>query len=345
MKFLHTADLQIGARFTQFGAKAGLLRAARLTTLGRILEIARENAVDAVLIAGDMFESNQIANSVVEEAFAVLAARPEIPVVILPGNHDPLVGPGCVWMRQPFANAPAHVTVCVSRDPVPIADAVILPVPITQKISAKDPSLPLVEMAAQVAPDGIKIGMTHGALAIEGKHQPNDQPIALDAATRAGLDYLALGHWHKPQAYDDGRLAMSGTPEPDDFSRNAGSVSLVEIAAPGQKPVVARLDSATLSWRSVTVDLLDRQPTFETLAAALAGNETSWARFPRNSATCSRRRWPGPLRTTPLRWSTTERRPRCPPPCGSRIFRNILCWRRSLSTSNAPGCSKPDPVR
>lgn len=274
MKFIHTADLQIGARFTQFGEKADILRAARLSTLKRILEIAREKGVDGILIAGDMFESNQIAPALVNETFAAFTTCPEIPVVILPGNHDPLDGPGCIWMRKPFVNPPAHVTVCVSRDPVPIADAIVLPVPITQKVSTKDPSLPLVEMAATVARDKIKIGMTHGALAIEGKHQPSDQPIALNAATRAGLDYLAVGHWHKPQVYDDGRLAMSGTPEPDDFDQNAGSVSLVEISAPGQPPTITRINSATFSWRSVTVDLLHRQPTPETINEAITGNDT-----------------------------------------------------------------------
>ncbi len=274
MKFIHTADLQIGARFTQFGEKAEILRAARLSALKRILEIAGENDVDAVLIAGDMFENNQIANNIVNEAFAILADCPDVPVVILPGNHDPFNGPGCIWMRKPFASPPPHVTVCASRDPLTVSDAVVLPVPITQKISSKDPSLPLVEMAADIAPNKIKIGMTHGALAIEGKHQPSDQPVALDAATRAGLDYLAVGHWHKPQAYDDSRLAMSGTPEPDDFDQDAGSVSLVEISAPGTRPAIKRINSATLSWRSVTVDLLNRAPAKELFAEAISGKDT-----------------------------------------------------------------------
>jgi DNA repair exonuclease SbcCD nuclease subunit len=275
MKFIHTADLQIGARFTQFGEKADTLRAARISTLKRILEIAKENDADGLLIAGDMFESNQIATALVSEAFDALAACPEIPVVILPGNHDPLDGPGCIWMRKPFASPPAHITVCVSRDPLALADAMVLPVPITQKVSAKDPSLPLVDIAAAIAADKIKIGMTHGALAIEGKHQPNDQPIALNAATRAGLDYLAVGHWHKPQVYDDGRLAMPGTPEPDDFDQDSGSVSLVEISAPGERPTITHIDSATFSWRSVTVDLLQREPTPDIVNEAISGSDAS----------------------------------------------------------------------
>jgi len=274
MKFLHTADLQIGARFVRFGEKAEVLREARLTTLKRILDLGQENAVDAILIAGDLFESNQIADTLVENVFGILADCPEIPIVILPGNHDPLDGPGCIWQRTPFSSPPSHVTVCTTRDEVEVAGAIVLPVPITQKVSTKDPSLPLVESAASAPKGKIRIGMTHGALAIEGKHQPNDQPIALTAATRAGLDYLALGHWHKPQAYDGGRLAMPGTPEPDDFEQDSGSVSLIEIPAPGRQPTITPIDCATFAWRSVTLDLLNREPTPDVVTASMAGGDS-----------------------------------------------------------------------
>ena len=273
MKFLHTADLQIGARFTRFGEKAEILRQARLTTLKRILEIAREKEVDAILIAGDLFESNQIANAIVEEAFSVLTAHPDVPIVILPGNHDPLDGPGCIWLRKPFADAPSHVIVCTSRDLIEIARAVILPIPITQKVSTRDPSLPLVDASGNVAEGKIKIGITHGALAIEGKHQPNDHPIALNAATRAELDYLAIGHWHKPQAYDEDRLTMAGTPEPDDFDQDSGSVTLVEIPESGERPTITPIESATFAWRSATLDLLNREPSSDFVPSRLAGVE------------------------------------------------------------------------
>jgi len=274
MRILHTADLQIGARFLRFGPKAGVLREARLETLGRILDLGREKSVDAILIAGDLFESNQIADPLVEKVFGVLAEHPGIPIIILPGNHDPLDGPGCIWLREPFSDPPPQVTVCTTRENIEVAGAVILPVPITQKVSTRDPSLPLVENVAALAEGRIRIGMTHGALAIEGKHQPNDQPVALNAATRAGLDYLALGHWHRPQSYDDGRLAMPGTPEPDDFGQDSGTVSLVEIPGPGRTPDITPIDCATFAWKSVTLDLLNRDPTPDWITAALNSLDT-----------------------------------------------------------------------
>lgn len=57
VRFLHTADLQIGKGFGQFPPDVGgELRAARLKSLKRIASLARERSVDAVLIAGDCFD-------------------------------------------------------------------------------------------------------------------------------------------------------------------------------------------------------------------------------------------------------------------------------------------------
>ena len=63
----------------------------------------------------------------------------------------------------------------------------------------------------------------------------------------------------------------NGTPEPDDFDQDSGSVSLVEISAPGRQPAITRMNSATFSWRSAPVDLLHRQPTPGVVNEAISG--------------------------------------------------------------------------
>ena len=271
MRFIHTADLQIGARFSQFGEKADALRAARVTVLSRILDLAESESADAVLIAGDMFEDNQVADRLVRDVISVLNAHTSVPVVILPGNHDPVSGPGCLWMRPPFDNPPDHVTVCTSTSPVEMGDAVILPSPITQKRSTRDPAYPLVALARAVAPGKIKIGMTHGSFAIESKHQPDDHPIALNAATRAGLDYLAVGHWHSLMEMDAGRLVMPGTPEPDQFGQAAAGVVIVDVDGPGASPAVKQIPCATFAWHECSVDVAADGDVEDLVASALAG--------------------------------------------------------------------------
>jgi DNA repair exonuclease SbcCD nuclease subunit len=270
MRFIHTADLQIGARFAQFGEEAGVLRQARVQALDRVLAIAEAEAADAVLIAGDLFEDNQVADSLVREVIDVLNAHSNVPVVILPGNHDPVSGPGCIWMRSPFDAPPDHVTVCTSTAPVEIGDAVILPSPITQKRSTRDPALPLVDLAGSVAAGKIKIGLTHGSLAIESKHQPDDHPMALNAATRAGLDYLAVGHWHSFMAMDEGRLVMPGTPEPDQFGQAAAGVVMVDVDGPGASPTVKPMPSATFGWHECPVNVAADGDVETLVASAIA---------------------------------------------------------------------------
>lgn len=273
LRFIHTADWQLGARFAQFGAQGTRLREARITTLRHTLALAAKHEADAFLIAGDLFEDNQVDDTLVRTVLDLFRAHPALPIYILPGNHDPHTGPDSVWQRRAFLNAPSHVHVLREAGVIDLGGgACLLASPLHQKLSSNDPSLKLVELAANLPADAIKIGITHGALAIESKHQPNDFPIALNAASRAGLDYLAIGHWHNWLAdTDGGRIVMPGTPEPDRFANDhSGHVALVEIDSHGQTPRVQPLHVASLSWRLLTFDFLNTEASRASLATALA---------------------------------------------------------------------------
>jgi DNA repair exonuclease SbcCD nuclease subunit len=259
MRFIHSADWQIGARFRQFGEKAHGLRRSRVETLRRALQHAADVRAEAFVIAGDLFEDNQVEPATVREIYDLLAEFPGVRVLILPGNHDPFTGPSSIWGRPPFSALPENVTVFAERSAFMLDGAVFLANPLTQKTSTHDPSAKLGELAAPHA-GKIKIGITHGSLAIDGMHKADDFPIALNAATRAGLDYLAVGHWHSAQTHDGGRLVMPGTPEPTDFSeRVAGFIHEVEIAAPGAPPRVTPVRVAKLRWEEWSFDFVDAE--------------------------------------------------------------------------------------
>lgn len=273
IRFVHSADWQLGARFSQFGPKAAQLRAARLTTLQKTLALAVSKQADAFLIAGDLFEDNQVDETLVRAVLDLFRAQLSLPIYILPGNHDPATGPDSVWQRKAFLSAPANVHVLRETGVIDLGgNARLLAAPLRQKLSSQDPSLKLAELAATLPADVIKIGITHGALAIESKHQPNDFPIALNAATRAGLDYLAIGHWHNWLAdTDGGKIVMPGTPESDRFANDdSGHVALVEIDAPGQPARVQKLQVSTLAWRAFTFDFLSPEASRTSLTASLS---------------------------------------------------------------------------
>lgn len=273
IRFVHSADWQLGARFKQFGTKGAALRNARLTTLRRVLEFARDQVADAFLIAGDLFEDNQVDESLVTTVAELFGEFSPLPVFILPGNHDPFTGPDSVWRRRPFQNLPPNITLLLEPTVTGLgSNCHLLASPLCQKVSSIDPSRKLQELAAGLPPGGIRLGITHGALAIEGKHQPNDFPIALDAASRAGLDYLGVGHWHNWLADSDGgRLVMPGTPEPDQFGQSrSGNVAYVEIDGPGQMPRVRPVPVATLRWESLAFDFLSADSSRATIEQSLA---------------------------------------------------------------------------
>lgn len=60
VKILHCADIHIGAEESFLGMRAQSRRAETLITFEKIINIARENSVDILLIAGDLFNSNNI---------------------------------------------------------------------------------------------------------------------------------------------------------------------------------------------------------------------------------------------------------------------------------------------
>src|SRR5262245_26235462 len=98
MRFVHSADWQIGKVFKQFGAKEESLRHARLTAVERLGEFAAANGARHILVAGDVYDSD--APSPITLRAPIERMKPFVDVHwhLLPGNHDPHRPEG-VWDR------------------------------------------------------------------------------------------------------------------------------------------------------------------------------------------------------------------------------------------------------
>ncbi len=244
MRFIHTADWQLGMKAAHAGAAASKVREARLDTAKRIGELIRKHSADFILIAGDTFDDNGVDRYLVQKTVDILAGY-TAPVYIIPGNHDPLV-PGSVW-EHPAWHAAANVYVLKEKMPVEIPGGKLFPCPAYEKQSGGDPTawIPAED-------NGIRIGLAHGT--VEGIRQDEpDYPIPRDAARRSRLDYLAIGHWHSYAPYVSNdksiRMAYSGTHEPTKFGeRDSGNVLLVEVQSHGSVPVVTPIPVGALSW-------------------------------------------------------------------------------------------------
>lgn len=253
VRFLHTADLQLGKPFHSIPDDAGAkLRERRLDAIDALGKVARDHKADFVVVAGDFFDANTATDRLVQQVLLRIQ-QAGIPFVVLPGNHDH-AGTGSVYARPSFRNAcPKNLTVLLRREPVVVLGgrAVILPAPLYRQRELGDPTAHLTpNFGHQEAPEAIRIGVAHGSLLDVGRDVDGraSNLIPRDRAARGAIHYLALGDWHGMKQVSE-RAWYSGTPEPTGFRQNEpGFALMVEIAAAGASPRVQSIHVATTRW-------------------------------------------------------------------------------------------------
>jgi len=243
-KFLHTADWQLGMKAISLGNAAEIVRGMRLETARKLLDIARDEKVDFVLIAGDLFESNAVSRDIIEQLIEIFEKAPDIQVFIISGNHDPLE-PDSIYTQKIWNHVPSNVTVLSESKAVHLEkfNAILFPCPLNQKRSGIDPTawIPVEET------EQIRIGIAHGTLDIGITSEPNF-PINPDRVKISGLDYLALGDWHSLLISDDGRTVYPGTPEATSFEeRDPGHCVIVKLEK-GKLPELTVKNCSKLKW-------------------------------------------------------------------------------------------------
>lgn len=272
--FLHTADWQIGRQYGQFETDdAALLAEARFDVVARIAALAAERQVDAVLVAGDVFDTQAVSDRTIRRLFAALAAYAG-PWVMIAGNHDAALADS-VWSRAAQLGCiPPNVRVPLRTGVVdlPAQNVAVLAAPLTQRHTYDDVTQAFDALESE--PGRFRVGLAHGSVA--GRLPDTidaTNPIAPDRAARARLDYLALGDWHGCLSIDD-RTWYAGTPEQDRFRGNEPGYALdVRIAAPGATPQVERVPTGKYRWSAWTETLslpTDAQALAERLAALRA---------------------------------------------------------------------------
>jgi DNA repair exonuclease SbcCD nuclease subunit len=267
---LHTADWQIGKLFGEFPNDSGaLLRAQRIETVRSLAEIARNRQVDAVLVAGDVFETNTVSDETIRRTVNAMSGYGG-PWLLLPGNHDPALAES-VWTRLPRLDAPGNIIPLTTSDPVLLAEGrlAVLPAPLMRRHDIRDltESFDIVETPVGV----VRVGLAHGSVANRLPERSEAINIISDDRARAArLDYLALGDWHGTLEIAE-RTWYSGTPEPDRFRRNdPGNALLVQLTGPGTSPRVERLVVGHFRWVSLEGGI-SSITDIETLEARLEG--------------------------------------------------------------------------
>ena len=253
MRLLHTSDWHLGR--TLHGAS--LLEAQR-NFLGWMCELAVERAVDAVVVAGDVYDRAvppTDAVTLLDEALVGLS-RARIPVLLTSGNHDSAIRLGFGSKLHELAGVHLRTRVAELAEPVVLADdggpvglygiPYLLPDAVMAELDAqRSHAAVLAAAAARIRADAARRGLARTVVAAHafvtgarGCESERDIRVGgvgdAPASVFAGLGYAALGHLHGAQQITP-RVGYSGSPLAYSFSEagHTKSVSLVQIDAAG----------------------------------------------------------------------------------------------------------------
>jgi DNA repair protein SbcD/Mre11 len=200
LRFVHTGDLHLDSPFLGLGQAvperiASALRDATLRSWERIVRLAVEEHVDAVLVAGDVFEG---ANRTLRAQVAFRdgleqLARERIPSFVVTGNHDPLSGwePAVTWPDLAWRFGASGV----SSRPI-VRDGVELARVHGISYGVRDVSRNLAATFRRDGDEPFAIGLLHANVGgLEG--HANYAPCSISDLAASGMDYWALGHIHK----------------------------------------------------------------------------------------------------------------------------------------------------
>ena len=264
LSILHSADWQIGKPFArvQDPDKRAKLRQTRIDCIERIGARGQEQAASLLLVAGDLFDSPTPSSSDVS-AVCQAIGRLQIPVLVIPGNHDH-GAPGSVWHQAFFQaeqqrRAP-NLQVLLERRPVVLDEAIVLPCPLLRRHESDDPTAWIRDLDWSLLPgDRPRILLAHGSVqgfgaddldADEENPASDRNRLRLDPGLVDVVDYVALGDWHGMKQVNS-KSWYSGTPEPDRFPRNAdyrGAQVLAVRVSRGGLPAVSPVDTGSLHW-------------------------------------------------------------------------------------------------
>ena len=257
MKFIHCADLHLDSKLeSNIGKeKARERRNEILLTFERIVRLAAEENVTAVLIAGDLFDTKNIAAKARNLVWDLIISHPEIDFLYLRGNHD--------WKTN-FTEGrefPANFKV-FGTDWVEYRYG---NVSIFGKETMEDDTNYASLITEQ---ERVNIVMLHGQ-EVRSNVKDDAGLIALPALRNRNIDYLALGHIHsyKKENLDSrGVYCYCGCPEGRGFDE-CGEKGIVLLDVEDHKISSCFIPIASRTLHEVEVDITDRETATDILRA------------------------------------------------------------------------------
>jgi DNA repair protein SbcD/Mre11 len=227
---VHSSDLHLGV-------DDSFSDSDKLAVLPKVLAAADKAGAHVVLLVGDTFDNHRQPLDLLQRAAQMLRDYRK-PIVILPGNHDPLT-PDSVYRRGGLASIPNVCILGLTVDEAAVFPQYELEIWGRAHLDYSDMS-PLADPRPRSA--RWHLAAAHGHY-VDGPRDPNrligSWLIHHEELVATCADYVALGHWNQFTAVGDGRVAAyySGSPE------YVGTVNLIRLLKDGR----VEISQATLN--------------------------------------------------------------------------------------------------
>lgn len=255
MKFLHTSDRHLGRQFHN----VSLLEDQRYV-LNQLIDYLENHVVDAVVVAGDIYDRSvppTIAIELLDEVVSRICSGLNIPVIMIPGNHDGAKRLG--FAAQQMKGAGLHIICDFEQMMTPVVlksaragEVAFYGMPYNDPeqvrhhyqndVATHDEAHQFLcaRIQEQFNTSQRHVLISHcfvdGAMASE-----SERPLSIGGSDRvnhehfAGFDYVALGHLHQPQKKGEEFIRYSGSLMKYSFSEQhqKKGMTLVELDATG----------------------------------------------------------------------------------------------------------------
>ncbi len=246
VKILHTGDFHIGS--SRSGISSG--RAELKNTFIKVVNVCKEEKIDFLLIAGDLFDTPFPDNETSEEIIEAMSQIPDTVIAITPGNHD-YVCPGSVWLKNKFPDNVIIFTSFMEYYDFEEKNVRLFGAAFTDRFER----IPQLSSNLSLSENMINLCVLHGqTVSALGESEYN--PIPVNSVETSGFDYLALGHVHKrSEIQKSGKTFYSycGCPDGRGFDEDGSRGVYVGTIEKGK----CNLVYTELSTRKYIIDTLD----------------------------------------------------------------------------------------
>ena len=279
LKILHAADIHLGTKFSGLGDKGASQREQVRTTFKNIVATAINEKANIVLIAGDLFDANQQPQRNIDlavEQFDLLR-QSDIPVCLIPGTHDPFDS-SSIYRKVDFEGKCPNLKIFTAENitykEYPEIDLTVYGKPNSSSRSYVSP----LKGLKQSTSTRFHVAMAHGALYIPEKAAEDDHVFKIEEIEASGMDYIALGHWHRTYACSEKPPAWyPGPPEWIPDQKERGRILLVTLSDSGEVRVEPK-EIGLREYDEIEIEMSEIQDSAELKEKILEGANSNLVR-------------------------------------------------------------------